>query len=271
MKKKKTMAKKTSTNNNRYYFTKVHENAIVSYVSSTDKKEREKLYVELIGPALDEMVDKIVYTYKFTVLPNIDELKKECKLELVTLLGKFDKDKGSKAFSYFSVVSKNWFIQKLKKNAFKHRKEMSLEDIACSSNEDISKHLVHDDITYFEKRNEKEYWNAFYVDMEKWKDLPDLNENQLKVFKAISDLFDKKESIEIFSRKAITLYLKELTKLESKEITCCLNIFRERYLQFQKDWFGFSELQPPPIEEITTGETDNEENRAVHSADQTEH
>ena len=47
------------------------------------------------------MVDKIVYTYKFTNLSNIDDLKAECKVWLTTILDKFDPAKGSKAFSYF--------------------------------------------------------------------------------------------------------------------------------------------------------------------------
>ena len=61
------------------------------------------------------MVDKIVYSYHFTSLANIDDLRDECKAWLITILDKFDPAKGSKAFSYFSVVTKNWFIHKVKK------------------------------------------------------------------------------------------------------------------------------------------------------------
>ena len=99
----------------RLYFTQVHEDAIVAYCATTDRAVREQLYRELIGPALNEMVDKIVYTYKFTTLPNIDDLRDECKIWLTTVLDKFNPDKGSKAFSYFSVITKNWFIHKVKK------------------------------------------------------------------------------------------------------------------------------------------------------------
>ena len=64
------MPQKKRTKNN--YFTKKHEEAILAYVSNDDKKVRTQLYVEFIEPAFSEMVDKIVYTYKFTNLPNID-------------------------------------------------------------------------------------------------------------------------------------------------------------------------------------------------------
>ena len=72
------------------YFTQVHEDAIVRYCKTTCNIERTELYVNYIQPAFNEMVDKIVYTYKFTNLPNIDYLRDECKIWLMTILGKYD-------------------------------------------------------------------------------------------------------------------------------------------------------------------------------------
>ena len=46
----------------------------------------------------------IVFTYKFTTLPNIDYLRDECKVWQMTILDKYDPDNGYKAFSYFSVM-----------------------------------------------------------------------------------------------------------------------------------------------------------------------
>ena len=83
------------------YFTQDHENAIIEYCNTTCNKRRTILYVKWIQPAFDVMVDKIVYTYKFTTLPNIDDLRDECKVWLTTILDKYDPNKGSKAFSYF--------------------------------------------------------------------------------------------------------------------------------------------------------------------------
>ena len=113
----------------KHYFTQVHEDAIVQYCKTTDRAEREILYRDLIGPALNEMVDKIVYTYKFTNLPNIGELQDECKIWLTTILDKFDQSKGSKAFSYFSVVTKNWFIHKVKRNSIQSMREVYYDEM----------------------------------------------------------------------------------------------------------------------------------------------
>ena len=97
-----------------HYFTKDHENAIIRYCQTNCVRERTELYIKWIEPAFSEMVDKIVFTYKFTNLPNIDSLRDECKIWLMTILDKYDPAKGSKAFSYFSVITKNWFIHKVK-------------------------------------------------------------------------------------------------------------------------------------------------------------
>ena len=111
-----------------HYFRKEHQDAIVEYCQTQDPKRRNELYKEFIGPVFDEMVDKIVYTYKFTSLPNIDSLKDDCKNWLITVLNNFDPEKGSKAFTYFSVVSKNWFIAEVKKTSKKAKRETHLEE-----------------------------------------------------------------------------------------------------------------------------------------------
>ena len=121
-----TKKKKPRKNN---YFTQDHEDAIVQYALTDDLKIRTTLYIQFIGPVFDQMVDKIVYTYKFTNLPNIEPLKDECKVWLTTILDKFEPSKGSKAFSYFSVITKNWFIHKVKKNAKLLKKEVQYDNL----------------------------------------------------------------------------------------------------------------------------------------------
>ena len=119
------------------YFTKVHEEAIIEYCKSNSYRERSKLYEDLIQPAFSEMVNKIIFTYKFNILPNIDQLRDDCKIWLTTILNKYDPDKGSKAFSYFSVVTKNWFIHKVKQNSKKMKKEVSFENLVENGGADI--------------------------------------------------------------------------------------------------------------------------------------
>ena len=169
----------------RYYFTKTHEEAIVEYAQTTNNKIRTKLYVELIQPAFSEMVDKIVYTYKFTNLPNIDPLKDECKVWLTTILEKYDPNKGSNAFSYFSVITKNWFIHKVKKNAKRARTEVLYDELPKAiENERLVTHNK-----YHKQREEKEFWMSLWVEIDHW-DTGSLKENEQKVLEAVKILLN---------------------------------------------------------------------------------
>jgi hypothetical protein len=179
------------------------------------------------------MVDKIVFTYKFTTLPNIDSLRDECKVWLITVLDKFQPEKGHKAFSYFSVITKNWFIHKVKKQKRKNQREVEY-DAAPKKYE--QKYLSTDE-SWITEQLEKEFWKSFYEDMKTWES-NDMRENDERVYRAIIVLFESKDDIEIFNKKAIYLYLREITGLNTKQVVNSLNKFREYYKDFKSDWEG---------------------------------
>ena len=213
------------------YFTKVHENAIIRYAITEDRAEKADLYINLIGPAFDELVDKIVYTYKFSNLPNIDYLKDDCKLWLVTILDKYDVNKKSKAFSYFSVITKNWFIHKVKQNSKKLRRDVQIDDLGRdSAKEEL---VTHND--YESKRETYEFWSRLFGEIDEWEKLK-LKDNERKVLDAIKILFDSIDEIEIFNKKAIYLYMREITGLNTKQIVSNLNRIRKRYRVFKVEW-----------------------------------
>tara|TARA_R100001443_G_scaffold117101_1_gene139923 strand:+ start:392 stop:976 length:585 start_codon:yes stop_codon:yes gene_type:complete len=189
------------------------------------------LYIELIGPALDEMVDKIVYTYKFNNLPNIDYLKDDCKIWLMTILDKYDPSKKSKAFSYFSVITKNWFIHKVKQNSKKLKRDLQYESI---TSEVESEQLVEQN-RYEIDRETYEFWQHLFKEMDSWEKLK-LKDNEKKVLEAIKILFNSIDEIEIFNKKAIYLYMREITGLNTKQIVNNLNRLRKKYRNFKSEW-----------------------------------
>lgn len=217
--------------NKNYYFTKIHEEAVVKYASTDDIKIRTELYVELIEPAFSELVDKIIYTYKFTTLPNIDVLKDECKIWLTTILDKYDPNKGSKAFSYFSVITKNWFIHRVKKNSQKTRREINYDDIT----KDLEQEHLSARNPYESRREDAEFWHHLWKEIEAWES-EELKPNEEKVLLAVRVLLEKSNEIEIFNKKAVYLYLRELTGLNTKQVVNNLNKLRSRYYVFKKTW-----------------------------------
>ncbi len=226
----KTKKQKTKRRKN-HYFTQIHEDAIVRYAQINCSRERTELYVNWIGPAFNEMVDKIVFTYKFTNLPNIDSLRDECKIWLMTILDKYDQSKGSKAFSYFSVITKNWFIHKVKRQQKRNRREIDYDNIAKKYEEEF----LSTNESYITLREENEFWEMFHKELKSW-DASQMKENDLKVYQAIIILFESKEDIEIFNKKAIYLYLREITGLNTKQIVNSLKKFRKKYYNFKQNW-----------------------------------
>ena len=175
------MANQRKKDTKRYYFTKDHENAIVKYALTDDLQIKTELYIEFIEPAFNEMVNKIVYTYKFTTLPNIDSLSEECKLWLTTILDKYDPNKGSKAFSYFSVITKNWFIHKVKKISQQNQREVYFEDIS----KDLEHTHLSTDLGYHRLREKEEFWDFLWTEMQSWDLGAGMKVNERKVYEAV--------------------------------------------------------------------------------------
>jgi len=63
-----------------------------------------------------------------------------------------------------------------------------------------------------------------------------IKENEKKVLDAIKILMENVDNIEIFNKKAIYLYLREITGLNTKQVVNNLNKMRVRYRVFKKKW-----------------------------------
>ena len=224
------MAKKKNSKTKKNYFTKVHENAIIQYVATEDREVKTFLYIKYIQPVFDEMVNKIVYTYKFNHLPNIEYLKDDCKVWLTTILAKYNPEK-AKAFTYFTVVIKNWFIGQVKQNSKKSHKEIFIDDI---NSEDACKFLTTYN-NYDELREKREFWESLISEIEVWQK-QNLKPGERKVLAAIKILLEQSDNIEIFNKKAIYLYMREITGMNTKQIVNNLKRMRIKYKNFKKRW-----------------------------------
>jgi len=217
------------------YFTKQTQESIVSYCETDCRKEKEELYIESINPAFDELIERIVFTYNFGYLADLDSLKHECKLYLVSILSNFDPEKGSKAFSYFTIVTKNWFSYKCKKQNKKRFTEVrveDLDDITKSQARHTEKTIIYNG--YIRDREQFELWSNLLENIGAWK--RHYKGNDLKVLYAIETLFGNIENIEIFNKKAIYLYIREITGLNTKQITNSLKKIKQRYYEFKRGW-----------------------------------
>ena len=77
--------------------------------------------------------------------------------------------------------------------------------------------------------------DKFKKEIETW-DSKQMSENEKKVYDAIKILLNSIEDIEIFNKKAVYLYLREITGLSTKQIVSQLNKMRKKYKIFKTSW-----------------------------------
>jgi len=149
----------------------------------------------------------------------------------MTILDKYDPERKSKAFSYFSVITKNWFIHQVKQNSKKLKRDVQYENLGADSTR--KELIVHNE--YEQNREQAEFWLHLWKEMESWQKLK-LKESEKKVLDAIKILFESVDEIEIFNKKAIYLYMREITGMNTKQIVNNLNRIRKRYRNFKSEW-----------------------------------
>jgi hypothetical protein len=220
--------KKTSN----VYFTKDTEDAIVAYNYSTDFEERNRIYNEQIHYAFFKLTENIIHTFKFyyTEVDNIEDLQHEVITFLLSKMHLFDQSKGAKAFSYFGTIAKRYLILSNQKN-YKKRVETSPvasieEDEKFSYQLDDTKSVVESNLSKFMD----EYIN--YCTDNIFELFP--KETDAQVADAILEVFRKRDSLDVFNKKALYIYIREMIDVKTPKITKIADqlydIFKKKYV-----------------------------------------
>ena len=222
------MEKKKKKSN--VYFTQDTENAIVLYNNTLDPEEKSKIYERKIHYAFFKLTENIIHTFKFyyTEVDNIEDLQHEIITFLLTKIHLFDPSKGAKAYSYFGTIVKRYLIISNTKNYKKRVDKVPVEEL--ETNEDYS-YTLDDDGQH------KDRLSYFIDDYTEYvtENIFDLfpKEDDAKIADAILELFRKRENIDIFNKKALYIYIREIIDAKTPKITKIANrlydIFRENY------------------------------------------
>ena len=175
------------------YFGPEVQDAIVRYNTNPDNHTlRNKIYQEEIHKAFDKLAENIINTFKFSYFDDgFNDVKHEVVAFMVMNLHKYDNTKGSKAFSYFSIVAKNYLI--LHNNA-NYKKYKSHSDISVLNRK-------HDDDRFKQDFNDLTEEVIKYLD----ENIPNIfrNKRDTDIAYAILELLKKREEIENFNKKAL--------------------------------------------------------------------
>ena len=207
------------------YFTKVVDDAIVRYRLSNCKKEKSDLFQKIIEPCFRQLIEKVVYAYNFTGLKNLSDLKDDCFISLINALEKFNPDFGSKAFSYFTVITKNWFVLKYKEQS---------KQIETMNQLSTLKSLEYNE-NQEEKYFKQEFFEAVRNDLDNW---IGTNKKFNSIVFAIKEMLLDIDKLDFCNKGTIFFSLKEITGLKAPELTYLMKKINKKYLEFKTQWIN---------------------------------
>lgn len=213
------------------YFTKETEEYIVKYNNSTDIEYRNKIFTDHIYFPFYKLAENIIHTFKFyyTDVEQIEDLKHELVTVLVEQkIDKFDPTNGAKAYSYFGTIVKRWLINYNNKNYKKLKQIGSFSDIEESFEQDLDiESPSAKTLSSFLDEWIQETYDDLYNIFEK--------EQELKIADAVLTVFRTRNDLEIFKKKALYIYIREMTDCETPALTRVINVLKKRwYKKYQK-------------------------------------
>jgi hypothetical protein len=228
--------KKPSSNN---YFTQETEDAIVAYNRATSTDEKEKIYHRHIHYAFFKLTENIIHTFKFyyTEVDNIEDLQHEIITFLLQKMHLFNPEKGAKAYSYFGTIVKRYLIIQNTRNYKKRVDKAPVEELYKDTN-----HSYELDTPL----NQADYISDFldqYVDYCS-ENIYELfpRDRDAQVADAILEVFRKRENIDIFNKKALYIYIREIIDVKTPHITRVADrlgeIYKEQYVFYLNNGYA---------------------------------
>ena len=214
------------------YFTADVDLAIKEYLSSSNQKERDNIFSTRIHYAFYIIAENLIHTFKFyyTEVDDLEDLKHEVICFLLEKLDYFKPEKGTKAFSYFSIVGKNYLI--LYNNNNYKKKKQKVDPLEADEDAGVLRQLGRDQ----RKQEIKDFIDFFTEYIDKHMFTMFKKEKDRKVCDAINLLFKRRENLEIFNKKALYIYIREITDVDTPVITKVTKILRKKYKELYAEY-----------------------------------
>ena len=220
--------------NKRQYFTQDTEDAIVEFNNSTDPVAKNRIYRDRIHYGFFKLTENIIHTFKFyhTEVDDLTHLQHEIICFLLEKMHLFNPERGEKAFSYFGTIVKRYLIIQNTKNYKKKIEKVPVSNL--ETNEDFSYNLDDKEV----KSQLNNYIGLFTDHMDKYLEHYFPKENDAKTADAILELLKKRESLEVFNKKALYIYIREMYDVKTPKIT---KIAKQIYVVFKKHYLFYLE------------------------------
>jgi len=231
--KKRGRKSKGGPTSDKMYFTQDTELSIIEYNSTVDLQHREVLYNTKIKYPFEKLVENIFNTFKFSYFETSPlDVQKETVSHLVSNIHKFEAGKG-KAFSYFSIIAKHYLIA-LNNSIYKRRNQH--EQIGEEHDENTVQLQTED--SYHKNEEMREFINLMIKFWENNVDKIFTKQRDLNIANAVIELFRSSDRIDAFNKKALYLYIREISDCHTQQITKVINKMKQYQSNISKSYIN---------------------------------
>jgi len=226
----KPRMKRKRKKKSKIYFGTPVQNAIIRYNECKNPVIQNRIYREHIQKAFDKLAENLIHTFKFYYFDYpLEEVKHEVVAFLVMQMPKYNSEKG-RAFSYFSVVGKNWLILHNNNNYKKMKIHDQLTVLDYKRNLTSENSLTEADEFNIEFVNQMlDYWDNNITNIFR-------RQKDILVADSVLELFRRREHIENFNKKALYIMIREMTGSNTQHITRVINQMKNYYLSMMQEF-----------------------------------
>jgi hypothetical protein len=184
------------------------------------------------------LAENIIHTFKFyyTEVNTIDELKHEVVAFLLEKLHLYKQEKG-KAYSYFGTIAKRYLILYNNANYKKLKEKADVE--AVDEDKTIFIDLVNEEHNNMPLNKFIDLFIG-HVDKNLYKYFP--KDDDAKTADAVVELFRRRESLDIFNKKGIYIYIREITDQPTPQITKIIKKLKTIYKELLSQYLEHDRL-----------------------------
>lgn len=203
---------------------------MVRYNLSISYAERNKIYEEELMVPFHKLAEYIINTFKFSYFDDkIENVKQEVVSFMMEKIRQYDPSKG-RAFSYFSIVAKNYLIFQNNTNW----KRLRIHDEIDAMDINRNFHSEHREV---EKDEENKEFLLMLVGF--WENNVSVffkKERDRKIADAVIEILRKVDSLEVFNKKHIYIQVREICPCKTQQITKVINVMRKNYEELAKQY-----------------------------------
>lgn len=240
-----------------YYFGKEQEEAVVRFINESDWDEKNRIFNKYLREPFRIMKEAILRKYPIHIGNyEMEEVESDALSHLIEQINKFNPNmitksgKKTKAYSYCQTIIRNYYRDHGKKTYLDKKVNLPYHDYSeeIQNNNEFSYEIDYD-------QNDETLMliNLIVNEIKKTINRGNLKENEIIVGDAIINILENwdwlfmentpkgkydKTITNKFQKSKIFLYLKEYTRLSSKEIRDSLKVYKTLYFDKKEGFFS---------------------------------